>query len=396
VHPIHVAPLLVVGHPFTEAVVLPIAPIAVAGLAACCIVAAASFGSAAAPGDGDLVRVRSGALGRLDVALRTVAAGLLLLAVVAGRVGTTAPSRNLAPTLLLALGFPVLVLLSGALGPLWRRIDPLDGVARLLRAPEGEAPPSVWPAVLPALLGVGYLAAFPDGLRPRTLAAVVLGYVLLTAAGCLALGRVRWLGGAEPLGLLLTWVGGLRRRRLSGWAPPAGAGALLGVVAGGLVFGLLRGTSLYVTAAFAVGTRAADILGVGLLAAAGGAVVWLGERLRGGGAATAAVVPVTAALVLAHALSGGRLLLALQLLPGLLVDPLGRGWSLAGIAQAAPRPIPIDAVALVLVQLGLVVGAGLVGARIIRTRTAGRGRIAAPVGVVLVLVMGGVLGVTTA
>jgi hypothetical protein len=322
--------------------------------------------------------------------------GFLALAVLAARVGTTVPARNLAPVLLTAVAVPTLTVASLALGPVWRRIDPFDGLARLLRAPEGAGEGHVWVAVGPAFAGVAYLTAYPAGLEPRVLGLVAGGYVLLTLAGCLALGRLSWLERREPIGLLLTWFGGLRRRALSDWAPPEGAGALLGVVGGGLVFGLIRGTSLYVSAAFAVGPRAADFGGVALFAAVGATVMVLAERIRRDGTATAAAVPVVAGIVLAHALAQARLLFALQLLPGLLIDPFGRGWTVGGLGQTEVRLLPFGVTTVVLVQLTLVVIGGVAAARVVRQRTAGRGRIAAPVGAVLALVMAGVLGVTTA
>jgi hypothetical protein len=394
------------AHPLTEAVVLPIAPIAVAGLAACLVIAVASFGSATPAEGGDLDRVWSGPLTSPEVSGRAVTIILLGLALAAGRLGEPAAPRNLAPTLLVAAGIPVLALSSVVLGPLWRRIDPFDGLARLCRAPDGAVPAgsadegtreaAVWPAAFAALLGVAYLTVYPAGLRPRALGLTASVYVLVTLGGCLAVGRVAWLRRFEPIGLLLTWFGGIRRGRLVAWSPPAGAGAVLGVVAGGLIFGLVRGTSLYVSAAFAVGPRQADVGGVILFAALGAGAVVAAERRRRDGTAVAAAVPVVAGIVLAHSLADGRALFALQRLPALLIDPLNQGWTLGEIGQTALRPLPFGAGTLAMLQLGVLVATGVIAARVVRRRTSATSRVAGPVSAVLMLVMAGVLGITTA
>lgn len=405
---------LVLAHPLTEAVILPIAPLAVAGLTACLVVAAASFGAVSPAPIPALRRTSAEPLSAAEIAVRTVAVALLALSVVAGRIGTTVPSRNIAPILLVAAGLPLVVLASVALGPVWARIDPLDALARLLRAPDaGDAPDlpgvedartaeatprvrHVWPATVPALAGVMYLTVYPDGLRPQTLGAVVAAYALLTLAGCLALGRRRWLEQVEVVGLVLTWFGGLRGRRLVGWSPPPGAAAVLGIVAGGLVFGLLRGSSLYVDAAFAVGLRGADYGGVLLFAVVGALLIALPEWRRGDGTVTAGAVPVVAAIVLVFTLRDARAILAVDLLPGLLIDPFGRGWSVGGVGQREARALPFDVAALALGQLAVLVAGGLAAARVIRGRSTGRGRIAPAVSVAVLLVMAGVLAVTTA
>lgn len=387
---------LVLAHPLTEAVVLPIAPLAIAGLTACLVLAGASFGGAAPAVVAGPERTRAGSLPPADIAARAAAVALLLLAVVAGRIGTAAPSRNLAPILLVAAGLPLLVLASIALGQVWARLDPFDGMARLLRAPDTGPERSVWPATVPALAGVLYLTIYPAGLQPATLALAVAGYALLTVAGCLALGRRRWLEEVEALGLLLTWFGGLRRGRLVGWSPPAGAGAVLGLVAGGLVFGLLRGSSLYADAVFAVGPRAADWGGALVFSLIGAALVAIPAARRPDGTVPAGAVPVVAAIVLVFCLRDAQAILAVDRLPGLLVDPLGRGWTVGGLGQRPSRALPFDVATLALGQLLVLVAGGLAAARVIRRRTAGRGRVAPAVLVVVLLVMAGVVSVTTA
>jgi hypothetical protein len=391
--------LLLLAHPLTESVVLPVPPIAVAGIAGSLVVMAASFGRVREGEALPLQRTSGAALSTVEVVARSIAVLLLLAAVVAGRVGSTTIHRNLAPVLIIAVGIPLLAVLCVALGPLWARIDPFDGLARVLRAPDDEPPPaSVWPAVLIGILLVGYVFAYPPGLRPRTLGLALGGYAVLTTAGCLALGRRQWLERGEPIGLLYTWFGGLRGRRLMGWRPPGGAGALLGLVAGGSVYGLVRASDVWRTAAFRLGVGATDALGVLLLAAIGAGVVVLCERRRGDGTVVAAMVPVVAGLLVAHSLRPPdvRLLTGLQLLPGLLVDPLGQGWTIAGFGQSLPRVLPFGIATLVMVQIVVLVVAALGGARIARSRTAGRAPVAPAVIAIAVVTMAAAMAITVA
>jgi hypothetical protein len=408
------ADLLLLAHPLTDSVVLPLPPVAIAGLSVLALVAAAGFGAVVredvrAP----LLRTRSGPLGRVEVAGHIAMVALLGLAVLAGRLGPTTTTGNLAPILVVAVGWPALVAGAALLG-IWSWVDPFDGLARAARAvddtgageprtgaadvadgdPLHASPPPVWmAALLMAVVGF-YAVGYPEGLRPPQLGLAIAVYTLVTAAGCLALGRRRWLERAEPIGLLLTWIGGLRRRRLAGWDPPSGASAVLGLAAGAAVFGLLRGTSLYVDLAFAVGPRAADVFGPLALGLVGFATLAAADRGRER-TAPAAAVPVVAGLLLAHSLRNARLLFGLQLLPGVLVDPLGRGWTIGGFGPGLPRALPLTAAGLAMIQIALVVGGGVLGARLVRRRTAARG-VAAPVGAVIVLVIGGVLAVTVA
>jgi hypothetical protein len=206
------ADLVLLAHPLTETVVLPVPPVAVAGIAASLVVIVASFGSVSSGRAGlALARTTGEPLSWAGIAGRTVAVLVVLAAVVVGRIGPADVTRNLAPVLVVAVGVALLGVVSLAVGPVWSRIDPFDGLARLLRAPDDTEPGAggaVWPAVVPALGLVYYLFAYPPGLRPRTLALALGVYTLLTVAGCLALGRRRWLEQVEPIGLLYTWFGG--------------------------------------------------------------------------------------------------------------------------------------------------------------------------------------------
>lgn len=298
--------------------------------------------------------------GRLTAAqwtTRMVAVGLLGLAVVAGRLGVDDELENLAPALVVGAGWPLLVLGSLVLGSLWRWLDPWDTVGRLVTRDEASAPPShVWPAVALALPWMWYLSAYARPLDPRSVGAAVAVYSVVTVSGCVALGRGRWLGSAEPLGLVLSWIGLVPRRRLGQWHPPRGAGALLGLLIAGLLFGTLRRTTWFSEglpadswAVSTLGLTAACTVGalLGTLASRAGALPT--QRA----VAVQVLVPAVAGVALAVALARNRLFHSVQLLPGLVGDPLGRGWDLLG-APTVRLEAPLDAGGLVALQLCLV------------------------------------------
>ena len=186
------------------------------------------------------------ALGFPDRDAQSVAVALLLLTIAAGRLGEDHELENLAPAFVVGATSPVLVVVSILLGPVWRWIDPWDAIARALaRDDDSKAPGHVWPAALVAVAGVWYLSAYSHTLSPRSVGTALAAYSLLTVGGCLALGRVRWLASSEPLGIVLSWMALVPRRGLVDSAPPRGANALLGVLAGGLLFGAARHSELW-------------------------------------------------------------------------------------------------------------------------------------------------------
>ncbi len=81
----------------------------------------------------------SGGLSGSQLTGRAIGVVLLLVAVIAGRVGADDQLENLAPALIVGSAWPLLVLTSVLLGPVWRWLDPWDSLARLL---ERSASPS--------------------------------------------------------------------------------------------------------------------------------------------------------------------------------------------------------------------------------------------------------------
>lgn len=373
------APLLgtVLGHPLTQPFELPISPLVAAAAGAAAVLAVA-FAVPRAPPGGPVPPDREltswdGPLSRSQLAGRVVGAALLLLAVTAGRLGEDDELENLAPALVVGAAWPLLVLASIALGPVWRWLDPWDGIARAVVRREPDEPPRhVWPAALLALPWVWYLSAYPDSLAPRSVGAILAIYTLLTLAGCLAFGRRRWLGSSEPLGIVLSWLARLPQRRLADWDPPRGAEVLLGVLAGGLLFGAARRSELWGGLNAVRGALLLATLGALLsAAAAAGLLLWtarLAEQLGARAAAARAAVPAVAGIVVAVAMDRNRVLTSLQLLPELLGDPFGRGWDLFGRTGAELDPAPLGTRGLLVTQLSALVGGHVAGAVVLARR----------------------------
>lgn len=289
-------------------------------------------------------------------ATRALGVAVLVLAVLAGLFGNRDQLDNLAPALVLGTAWPVLTVLALAV-PVWRWLDPWDGLARLLLpGDESTAASSVWPAVVPALAWCWYVAVHPRPLDPRLVGIALLAHTTVTLVGCLLVGRRRWLSQGEPVGILLSWVtaaarGGLRHGR------PAGAPVLVGVVLGGLLFALLGRTETWTgltggTDALAWGTAGlvgCALLGAGVLVLAGR----LGDRLDDRGATLRGALVLLVGVVLVVTLARNRFTTSVQLLPGLLGDPFGRGWDLLGPAGQGLVASPFGAAGLLWLRIGL-------------------------------------------
>ncbi|HWH31326.1 MAG TPA: hypothetical protein VNU01_01500, partial [Egibacteraceae bacterium] len=151
-------------------------------------------------------------LGPWRAAGRVAGVALLALAIVAGRLGNPRELSNIAPALVVGVAWPALLAGSALFGRVWAVLDPWDGIARVLRAPAGEAEPGdVWPAAAVALLWTWYLAVPFDALSPRNVGLALALYSLVTVAGCLVAGRAGWLARAELFGLLSRWLALWRR-----------------------------------------------------------------------------------------------------------------------------------------------------------------------------------------
>jgi len=306
----------------------------------------------------------AGSLTKVQWATRVLSVLLLALVIAAGRLGTDDELENLAPALAVGTAWPLLVLGSLVAGPVWRWLDPWDTIARAVTPDDAVAGPRhVWPAAVLAAPLVWYLSAYTDPLDPRSVGTALAFYTIVTVSGCVALGRGRWLSSAEPIGILLSWIGLAATGRLRGWQPPRGAEVLLGVLIGGLLFGAIRRSSAWSGAILSPHSVLYGILGlvVSCAVVAGflAAMAVAADRAGGKGSVARAAVPALAGIVIALALARNRLFGSVQLLPGLLGDPFGAGWDLLGPSVDALNPAPLGTTGLLAAQLVVLVLAHL-------------------------------------
>jgi hypothetical protein len=376
------------AHPLTQPFVLPVAPL-VAALGAAALVLATAFawpqGAHPSPSktrSESQVTSWAGSLSASQWVTRILAVALLALAIVAGRLGVDDELENLAPALIVGAAWPLLVLGSCLLGPVWRWSDPWDAGARaLLPGERDERTGHVWPAAFVAIPWVWYLSAYSDPLGPRSVGAVLALYTVLTVAGCLAVGRARWLATSEPLGIVLTWMALLPRRRLADWDPPRGAEALLGVLGGGVLFGAVRRSELWGDLNTVQEATLVATLGlIASCAAVAGLLVLIARTEPSGvrSAVARAAVPAIAGIIVAVAMDRNRLFTSVQLLPGLIGDPFGEGWDLFGQSTAGLDPAPLGTTGLLAAQLAVLLAGHLVGAVVLarRVRRGARQRVA--------------------
>jgi hypothetical protein len=341
---------------------------------------------AGARGEGGPTESWRGELSPAERVGRGLAVTMALLAIAAGRVGSTTELDNLAPALVVGAAWPLLVAASLAWAPAWRWLDPWDGSARALAAPEGEVG-DVRPAVVTALGWVWYLCAYPHTLHPRAVATALALYSIVTVAGCLAVGRAAWLGRAEIFGLLFSWAARVRHGRLIPWRPPRGAELALGVLAGGLLFGALKQTAVWGSLAVSPDATLYGFVGATGCAALGALGLWALGRWEehlgaGGGVAAASVTPVCS-IALALAMARNRVFTSVQLLPALAGDPFGFGWNLLGEAGVGIDPAPLGVTGRIVAQATVLVVGHAAGSAVVAYRTTAPRRVPAFVALVV-------------
>ena len=314
----------------------------------------------------------------LTWALRALVLAGLLLLVATAAFGSTLLNRNLAPVSVFVLWWVGLVPLSLLLGNLWRHLNPWASLARLLRAREdtGACPTSwgVWPAAALMVVWAWLELVYPTAADVRLLAAVMVGYSVLTIVAMLRFGTGTWLDSGEVFSVFTGFLASMSpvevRDTPQGWRlgfrPPAlsaarlaerpGLVAFVSVLVGAVSFDGLSGTDVWAARDVAATERlitlgmppfAAGIVvaTLGLLimtAAAYGAFLGAAAaagRAAGHTAAAAALATAFAAsfapIVVGYALSHYLTLFVFQSqdVVRLASDPFGTGRDLLGTAD---------------------------------------------------------------
>ena len=330
-----------------------------------------------------------GALSPAQWVIRGMSLAVLVLGVIAGRVGADNELENLAPALIIGAGWP-LVFLGGLLVPgFWRWLDPWDTVGRMVNPSDRTEPADdVRPAIVLAVAVLWYLAVFPQPLDPRAVGAVLAAYTVVTTAGCIIQGRRRWLSTGEPIGFVLNRLSSARPGRALPGPEAQGAAALLGMVAGGTLFAALFRTDLWSTLVGPGNPMLTGTLGLVACCAAGAALAELqvqvqvqmtqgthkaSRRSLAVPLVALGLAPAVAGIVVSVAMDRNRLSNSLQLLPGLAGDPFGEGWDRLG----DPSAQPLGPEVLLTLQLSVLVLTHLWGAVLVARRADRQARLPA-------------------
>ena len=322
------------------------------------------------------------ALGSLTLEIAAGALGVALLALVlaAGYAGTQNELSNIAPTLVFITFWVGLAFASVVFGDVFRALSPWRAIGRATgRALRRDGAPrraypdrlGVWPAAAGLLAFTWVELVSGWGEQPRTLAALVTIYTVVTLAGQAVYGVETWTTRADPFSVYFSLLARISvfetRGRVAGVRPLLGGLPRLRIVAGTVAFvavmigtvtfdGLSQGRvwsevrkpldDLATTAGLALETaqKFADTIGLVLCVALVAGFYHLGcraarrlapeldaERLRRG--FVHSLVPIAFVYVAAHYLT--FLLFEGQGIGYLVSDPLGKGWDLFGTAGAA-------------------------------------------------------------
>jgi hypothetical protein len=358
--------------------------------------------------------------GRLRGVLQAGALLVAALVVAAALAGPEETSRNLGPWALFVTFWVGLVPASLLLGPVWRVVNPLRLLHRLLR-PLGPAAPGaarlpalgLWPAAGALTVFVWLELVYPDRSEPVTVAVFLLGY----AAVQLALAQ--WFGegwfargdGFEAYSTLIARLSPWGRRRdgrlvlrnplANALATPAQSGlaALVMVLLGSTAFDGLTRTVWWQTGPGAANDWFSGT--AGLLASIGlvSALYVLGTRLSGRlagqdeavqpGRYAATVIPIALGYTVAHYFS--LLVLDGQTTWILVSNPFGAsGVDLFGTYGNRVDLTAVSADLIALVQVGAIITGHVVGVILAHERallSARRARASDQLPLVLVMVV---------
>lgn len=359
-----------------------------------------------------------------STAVRGVLQALALLVaafvVAAALAGPPETARNLGPWVLYVTFWVGLVPASLLLGPVWRVVNPLRLLHRLLR-PLGPAAPGadrlpalgLWPAAAALTVFVWLELVFPDRSEPLTVAVFLIGYAVVQLA------LAQWFGagwfasgdGFEAYSTLVARLSPWGRRRdgrlvlrnplANAMATPAqpGLAALVMVLLGSTAFDGLTRTVWWQTGPGAGNGWFSGTVGLLLSIALVSALYVLGTRLSGRlagqdaavqpGRYAATVIPIALGYTVAHYFS----LLALdgQTTWILLSNPFGaEGVDLFGTYGNRVDLTAVSADAIALVQVGAIITGHVVGVVLAHERallSARRARASDQLPLVLVMVV---------
>jgi hypothetical protein len=319
---------------------------------------------------------------RLGPILTTVGTLVILVALAGGLFSTTGESQEFFEnpvTVLTWVDFWVgLGIVSWLVGNVWERISPLNVAARALdrtlAARDVQPVPypaalGQWPAVALLLVWSWMELIWAPAKEPRTLALILIGYIVVTLAGCAVYGAEAWLGNVELFSVFSRTLSRFSPLELRPFVPEEWAStpaderhARLRPYGAGLRTdpGLPVGGAAFVLAALATvvfdGWSQTDRFGsfqawfydrwsflahhtdvlqtfsmVGVVAAFVAAYVLVTRRQAGMLAPT--LIPIAAVYFTAHYFT--YLLIAGQATPAVLVDPFGHSWNPLGWGEYA-------------------------------------------------------------
>lgn len=411
--------LVVLAHPLTEAAELPFSPLVLALLAVYVLFNVSAVAAwqrrsrtptprepVTGQHDDDPVPDGGGPRAAFWVA-RALGLALYVLALVAGVWGDPNQVRNIAPALTVGAGWPMFTLAVLLAGGLWWWVNPYDTLARAVaplgagdgsgRAPDGTWAP-VWWAVATAAVWMAYLTVWPRALDPRTIAWALVAYTFVTISGCLAVGRKTWLWRGEFFTVFFGLLAAVRTHGTA-WSPPAGAPAVLGVVAGGALLGLFRDSDLGIFLAYGPRANLYGRIAVVVFMAVTATAAHTAARRSTLTSIVVGLAPLTGALVVALSISRNRLTTSLQLLPIAASNPLGGDLDLFGTRFNSLHPRPLGEVGPVWLQVGLLLIGALAGLWLAhRAANDGipGGRAARQPGGIVFLLLGTLLGIGVA
>jgi hypothetical protein len=305
---------------------------------------------------------------------------LFLLALIfVGFLGSRDPRANPLPVTIWSVWWGAFAFVQAVCGDLWHYLNPAVAPYRLIRRLFGRDTPlaryPAWLGYWPAILAFGCFSWLelvdlaPDD--PDRLAAIVLGYLVITVVGMVLFGEESWLGRADPFSVLLRLIAHLSpiatapvsgdpgRRRLSLVWPGARLLHLPELPVSGMFFVLMTLSSVsfdglsrtfwwldlaglnpleYPGRSAVLGFNTIGLLAV-WLAVAGAylGAIRLGAAInpdwrpaRAAGLLVISIIPIALAYHFAHYLT--ILMMELQYVVQIYSDPFDLGWNLLGLS----------------------------------------------------------------